>query len=395
MSGPALRPACRTGAGWRGLGVFWALVAAAAGAAALTLHLLGPLEPAPPAGRGTRQPSVATRLAPASTAPEPAPDPPSTPEAAMAPPPPGDSVEEASVEPAAPALPGLPEAPSPPPLPPRDGRDGAAALIPPPLEALLEAGPAGALPRRATDGREAREVYARPFPAGETRPRIALVIGMGFVTERAEAALQRLPAGVTLAFSPRLPRARALQSLARQRGMEMLLALPLDSIGMPPASDLLRASLSPPENQERLLRALGAIGGYAGAIGATGGWRGERLAAEAAPLEALQDSLAERGLYYVEARPGAPEPSAAWGASVDLVLDEPLTRGEVDRRLALLEALARRQGHALGLAAEPAPLLVDAIAGWAAGLEARELVLAPVSALTYPPGSTPASRGPE
>ncbi|MFZ6763492.1 divergent polysaccharide deacetylase family protein [Pseudoroseomonas sp. WGS1072] len=409
MSGHARRPAFRTGMGWRALGVFWALVATAAATTALTLHLLGPAEPAPPR-QDRREPVAPAQGAPAPAVPEPAPAPvPSPPEAAKAPSPPhplphppphpppfGETVSELAVAP--PAPPGLPEAPSPPPLPPRDGRGGAAAPIPPPLEDLLETGPAGAIPRRAGDGREAREVYARPFLAGETRPRIALVIGMGFVAERAEAALHRLPAEVTPAFSPRLPRARALQSLARQRGMEMLLALPLDSLGMPLAPDLLRASLSPAENRERLLRALGAIGGYAGAIGATGGWRGERFAAEAAPLEALQDSLAERGLYYVEARPGAPEPAAAWGASVDLVLDEPLTRGEVDRRLALLEALARRRGHALGLAAEPAPLLVDAIAGWAAGLAARDLVLAPVSALTYPPGSyppgsTPASRG--
>jgi hypothetical protein len=70
---------------------------------------------------------------------------------------------------------------------------------------------------------------------------------------------------------------------------------------------------------------------------------------------------------------------------VDLVVDEPATRGEIDRRLAELERIARERGTALGLAADVSPVLVDRVAAWAAGLEERGLVMAPVTALIRRP----------
>jgi polysaccharide deacetylase 2 family uncharacterized protein YibQ len=76
----------------------------------------------------------------------------------------------------------------------------------------------------------------------------------------------------------------------------------------------------------------------------------------------------------------------AFGRSVDLLLDERSeVRVEVERRLAELEALARRQSSALGLASNPMPSVVAAIAGWSAGLEERGVVIAPVSALIRRP----------
>ena len=67
------------------------------------------------------------------------------------------------------------------------------------------------------------------------------------------------------------------------------------------------------------------------------------------------------------------------------MLDEPGTRGEIDRRLAELEAVARDRGAALGLAGSVTPVLVERIAAWAQGLDARGLVLAPVSAMIRRP----------
>lgn len=351
---------------WRALGVFWLILLAGGLATILVLHRLGP--PAPPP------------MQYAAPAPAPAPAPAALPEppAPIKPEPP----------PAPPPLP-LPAAPVPPPLPPQETAD-AAASIPPPQDALLEASPFGPLPRVAADGRKPRQVYARPFAAGDPRPRIALVIGgLGLSPFRSEEALRRLPAEATLAISPRIARPEPWLAQARRRGMEVALALPLDSAGMEPAGDLLRASLSTAENRDRLLAALGRIAGYAGTVGGLGSLRGERFAADAAQLVAMQEALEARGLYYLDPRPGAPDPVAAWGASADLILDEPLTRGELDRRLALLEDLARRTGRAIGLASEPAPLLVDRIAAWAEGLEGRDLVLAPLSAVIYPPRSFP------
>ncbi|PHK96179.1 hypothetical protein CR162_04930 [Pseudoroseomonas rhizosphaerae] len=388
-------------AAWRALGVFWGVILAGGLGVAGALHWLGPPDaPAPPPLAATpsfaappaaelAQAPAGVPHAPATPAPPDMPEPPdggTAPSAAPLP----EGVLAAPLPPpaAAPEPAPPPEAPLPPPLPEPGLAPSGGTVIAAPRPELLEPGPHGPLPRIGPDGTEPRLAYARPFGGAETRPRIALVIGgFGQAGMRAEEALRRLPPATTLAFDPQALRPDLLLEQARRRGMELLLALPLESPGDLPSGHLLRASLTPGENLDRLHRAMGRFAGYAGVIGASGTQRGERFLASPDALAAVQEEIRGRGLYYVDPRPGAT--ALAWHAAADLVLDELPTRGEVEHRLAQLERLARLRGHAVGLAAEPAPLLVDRIAAWAAGLEARGLVLAPASAVLHPPETTP------
>ena len=83
--------------------------------------------------------------------------------------------------------------------------------------------------------------------------------------------------------------------------------------------------------------------------------------------------------------PGAAQPARAWGRVVDVLVDEPATRSEIDRRLGELERLARDRGTALGYAGEPSPVLVERVAIWGGQVEGQGLALAPVSALIRAP----------
>jgi polysaccharide deacetylase 2 family uncharacterized protein YibQ len=132
--------------------------------------------------------------------------------------------------------------------------------------------------------------------------------------------------------------------------------------------------------------------GYVGAIGVVGGMRGERFAAMEQSYLALQESLRNRGLLFVDARPGVAGPARAWGRSVDVILDEPATRTEIERRLGELETIAKARGSALGLAHAATPVVVDRLVAWAAGLERRGVVLAPVSVLIRRPPETAETR---
>ena len=287
-------------------------------------------------------------------------------------------------------------APEPPPLAAAEApRPGVAPVIAPPDPALLEPSRHGPVPRLGPEGRSSIRAYARPFDRNDMRPRIAIVVNnMGLFAQHSEEAIRRLPSGVTLAFSPYAPRTEPLLDRARARGMELLIALPLEPQGFgqqaDPGDRALLTTLPLAENLDRLDWALSRMQGMVGAVGGLGSMRGERFAANADLLAALQQTLTRRGLLYLDPRPGAPQPARAFGRSVDLLLDEPsAVRSEVERQLAALEALARQNRSAVGLANDPVPSVIAAIAGWAQGLEERGLVIAPISVLIRAPTDQP------
>jgi len=319
--------------GWVWLGVFWAVILLALGGGAITLAALGP-PPAPPT--------------------------------AMA---------EAPVE-----------TPPPAPLPPRGVPENLARHVDP---ALVEFTAAGALPRIGEDGRMPMRAYARPFDRQDPRPRVALILGgIGLRAGLSEEAIRSLPRPIALAFTPYAPNPAPLIEQARDRGFETLLALPMEPTGFPmndPGHRALLTGLSAGENAQRLDWLLARYPGHVGAVGALTSMRGDRFAAMSEPFAQMQLALSARGLLYFDARPGAPNPQRAWGLTVDVVVDEPHTRGEIDQRLALLERLARERGGALGYLGEVTPVALERLSAWTAGLEARGVALAPVTALVRRP----------
>lgn len=403
-SGPDPQPYRQPGLsrGWRMLFGFWVLVLLLLGGGVGVLAWLGPPEApanapsaaAPPAAVAMTAPAVPPRATPSSTAieavarSEPPPAAPAM-SAALSPP----MASPAPVQVAAQAGP-LPVAPEPPPLIEAANRGPAQAVraIPAADPDLLEQGPHGPLPRIGPQGRTPIRAYARAFDRQDTRPRIGLIVGgLGMNAAVTEEAIRRLPGGVTLAFSPYAPRLDLLLDQARSKGMELLVALPLEPAGYPTLNNAgdrsLLTGLSPAENGDRLDWALSRFTGYVGAIGALGPMRGERFAALPASIDAVQEALYRRGLLYIDPRPGEPGPARAWGRTADIVLDEPATRGEIERKLAALEQLARERGiaGAVGYAGEASWVLVDRIAAWAGSLESRGLVLAPITAMIRRP----------
>jgi polysaccharide deacetylase 2 family uncharacterized protein YibQ len=267
-----------------------------------------------------------------------------------------------------------------------------ARQIPPPDPALLEATRHGMVPRRGPEGRTSIRAYGRDFDRRDSRPRIAVVVAdIGLSATQTEEAIRRLPPQVALALSPYAARPAQAAERARERGMETLISIPMEPAGYPlndPGDRALLTGRPMAENLDLLDWALSRAQGYVGAIGAVGGMRGERFAALEGSIGPVQEALLGRGLLYLDPRPGAPPPARAWGRSVDVLLDEPAgTGGEIDRRLAELERIARDRGGALGLAGAASPVVVERLAAWAAGLDQRGLVLAPVSAMIRRPES--------
>jgi polysaccharide deacetylase 2 family uncharacterized protein YibQ len=201
-----------------------------------------------------------------------------------------------------------------------------------------------------------------------------------------KAAIQTLPGPISLAFNPYSPNPDALAQLSRSTGHEMLISLPLEPQGFPlndAGSRSLLTGALPQQNATNLEWALGRIQGYVGATGALDGMRGERYAEQTVSWKAMLTELSRRGLLYVDPRPAKASDTLADvpGRSVDLVVDDPPARAEIEGKLAALERLARDKGSAIGLAGPLRPVTVERIAAWARGLDDRGIALVPVSAL--------------
>jgi polysaccharide deacetylase 2 family uncharacterized protein YibQ len=340
------------GGQWRGLILFWILVLAVLGIGGVAVQLAGPPSPAAPPDRHA---SVAE------------------PDAAPA---------KSAIEAAAQAI-----------LAQRPGH-GTAGPIAAPNPALQEPAPerdGSMLPRIAADGRTPGQLYARGFAAAEpARPRIGLILaGIGLNEADSAQAARALPAEVTLAISPYAPQPASVLPIAREMGHEMLLSIPMEPQGFPlndPGDHALLTDAAPAENARSLDWALGRFAGYAGTTGALGNkLNGERFQSLPEQIDPVLSTLAARGLFYVDPRPGQPALAHVWSRAIDLTVDDTSERAAIEAKLAELERIARDKGSALGLVDAPSPVTIDRIAAWASGISERGFSLAPASALMRPP----------
>ena len=342
--------------------------------------VIPPPSATPPAAPTPRVATPPPPPLPSAPTPKPA-SPPARPPASQASAPPTTAPPTTAPPTTAPptTAPGAP-APS---FPARGGEPKLAALDP----ALAERAKDGVLPVIARDGRQPWQFYARPFDKADKRPRIAVVLtNMGLSASATEQAIRNLPGSVTLAFAPFAERLGDWVNLARASGHEVLINVPMEPEGYPrndPGPKTLLTSLSEAENQDRLDWVLTRAGGYVGVANLSG----SRFAASAKDLQPVLKALRQRGLMFLERagnrQTAAGELARELGlpfAAAQTLIDADPSRQGIDGKLGELERAAKRDGMAVGLAL-PYPVTQERLSVWAAGLESRGLVLAPVSSV--------------
>ena len=270
-------------------------------------------------------------------------------------------------------------------LPPASGNPS--LLLPAPDPGLVENSPDGFLPIIGRDGRQPWQVYARSFDRSDKRPRIALVIeGLGLDRTLSQSAMDRLAGGITLAFDPYTDGMKDWINQARSLGHETLMGLPMEPLDYPrqdPGPLTLLISLGESQNIARLKKLMAGGAGYVGFVAL---W-GERFSTEKSALLPALETLKQRGLMFVDNKPPAGNATVLlasqmklpWAAA-DRFIDNEADPGAIDQALADLETAAQHNGTALGIAAL-SPAIVDHAATWAATIESKGLVLAPVSAV--------------
>ena len=253
------------------------------------------------------------------------------------------------------------------------------------IPALLEESDYGPLPRVAADGRRPADVYARPSHYAQGAggpPRVAVLVNGLAVPGAPDAdVIKGLPPPVSVAYGAYGRGVQEWVDKARADGHEVLLAIPLEPNNYPavdPGPHTLLTTLPTDENLKRLQWLMSRYTGYAGVTN----HMGSKFVTAQAALRPVLEEMKRRGLIYFD--DGSVEGSAAGEIARSLGVDYSIAQVQLDpgkmaASLAALEAEAKAQGAAIGVAkAEPSS--VKQIAEWAGSLEDKGLVLVPVSA---------------
>jgi polysaccharide deacetylase 2 family uncharacterized protein YibQ len=245
----------------------------------------------------------------------------------------------------------------------------------------------GPLPKVALDGKRPAEVYARPSPHAKAAmggpARIAVLVnGLGLPDGPSSEVLEGLPASISVAYAAYGRSLQELVTKARAAGHEVLLQIPLEPNNYPtedPGPHTLLTTLPPDENLKRLQWLMSRYTGYVGITNHMGAKFETTREAMAPVLEEVK----RRGLLYLD--DGSVMGSAGEPIAGAIGLDYAVANVRLDdgpglaKALAELETVARERGTAIGVAKAKATT-VKQLAEWADKLEAKGLVLVPVSA---------------
>lgn len=263
------------------------------------------------------------------------------------------------------------------------------ALTPAPDPSLIEVTPAGELPRIAADGRQPRQVYARPFDKQDERARLVIIVlNVGLSRAASEASIHRLPGAVVIAIDPYAVSPEDWARTARQAGHEIIATVPLQATaesGEDAGPRALLATADAQENSQRLVAGLARFAGYTGILFRGGAAFGDSIGR----LEPLLRQLRARGLLLVDGTPTTGGNSSLLVRTagqiglphvrLDVAIDAVDATG-VDRQLEALAATARERSVAVG-AIQPTPVALERLRSFLASLNTRQFQLAPVSAV--------------
>lgn len=248
-----------------------------------------------------------------------------------------------------------------PPLPPTDR---VAVSAPPPRFAAL------------------RDVKKEPVtPPAASAVKLAVVVrGLGLNQSATEAAITKLPAGVTLAFSPYARNLKTWVDRAKAAGHEVLVEVPLESKQFPaedPGPLGLLTTLELKDNTTRLEAILKASAGAIGVFDA----QGTKFRESDSHITPLFTKLKEQNLFYVQGSPGVRVGETTIPTAVaDVVLDERPFRAAIDARLDYAERLARYQGSAIA-SLNAKPVSFERLVLWMEQAQKKGVVITPISAV--------------
>ena len=264
--------------------------------------------------------------------------------------------------------------------------EAAPAMMPAVDPRLLEKSRYGMIPV-VTDGLKPFTAYAAEADRARAAkmPVVAIVVGgLGVGAAKTTEAIMKLPAAVTLAFTPYGSDPAKLAERARAQRHEILLQVPMEPFDYPdndPGPQTLLTTLGAEQNIDRLYWHLSRFQGYAGIAN----FMGARFVVTDAAMQPIIREAAKRGLGFLDdglaPRSVAATLTTSQGmpfVKADFTIDAVPTLAEIDRALANLENLAKERGTAVGVASA-LPISIERIGVWTKTLESRGILLVPLT----------------
>lgn len=272
-------------------------------------------------------------------------------------------------------------------------------LAPPKLASVAPSGPPK-VPPVASASSVAPPLPEAPWTAGEVpawrrfaavaepaegRPMIAIVLDdLGIDKRRSRRAIE-LPAPVTLAFLPYASELDEQTALARQRGHELLVHVPMQPHGhdSDPGPNVLDIGLGADELRGRIAWSLKQFDGYVG----VNNHMGSRFTESADGMRLVAEAMLDRGLLFLDSLTSGKSVGEREARAVgvpttsrDVFLDNTDTAAEVELRLAQTERVARETGSAIAIG-HPRDATLNVLDAWIPKARAAGFVLVPLTAV--------------
>jgi hypothetical protein len=210
------------------------------------------------------------------------------------------------------------------------------------------------VPRQPLAKKDIPTSIPKPSPS-KALPSVALIIDdMGYDKKIAQKFAQ-LDVALTFSILPHSPFQQRIARLARSKGLEIMIHMPMEPVEYPqvnPGPGTLLASMSPDELIDQLDQNLNTLPGAKG----VNNHMGSRLTSESTQMYQIFSILKKRGLYFIDSRTTAEslcEPSARLFripfAQRDVFIDHRLKPDFIRNQIKELIRIAQKNGEAVGI----------------------------------------------
>lgn len=228
-----------------------------------------------------------------------------------------------------------------------------------------------------------RQFAVEVATADRTGPMIALVVDDMGIARHWSRQVVALPAPLTLAYLPYADDLAIQTDAARRAGHELLVHIPMepDDEIEDTGPNALFTDLDDEEIQRRLEWNLTRFGSYVG----VNNHMGSRFTRDSAAMSLVLAEIEKRGLLFLDSRTIAG--SLGWrmardagipSAKRDIFIDNDADVEKITRQLDRVEALAIKNGYAVGIG-HPRPATLRALAEWLPDVVERGFTLVPIS----------------